>query len=203
MTTSQIGAKRERNASGLQLLSLTAEDFSTIINHANIFEVGDDLVGPPVPVCWPVSTREEAQTRLRIHMDKQLHRLNHDPSINYLKVIDETGAIVSVARWHWYPNGYSYDRERHWETYPEPANEEESPRSALGAQRFNIALNNFILGSRDAARPDWIGAQRPCWILMHMVTRGSQRGKGAARLLVRWGIERAEETGASAFLEAG
>ena len=38
---------------------------------------------------------------------------------------------------------------------------------------------------------------------MHMVTRPSQRGKGAARLLIQWGIQRAEETGAPAYLEAG
>ena len=38
---------------------------------------------------------------------------------------------------------------------------------------------------------------------MHMVTRPSQRGKGAAQLLIRWGMEQAERTGSSAYLEAG
>ena len=93
---------------GLQLLPLTAEDFSAIIDHSSIFELGDDLVGPPVPICWPVSTREEAQTRLQVHMAKQIQRYMHDPSVNYLKVVDDSGSIVSVAHWHWYPNGYSY-----------------------------------------------------------------------------------------------
>ena len=182
---------------GLRLLPLAAEDFTTITGHANIFEPGDDLVGPPVPLCWPVTTKEEATIRLRCHMAKQLQRFTEDPSVNYLKVVDDSGSIVSVARWHWYPNGYSYEKEAHWETYPQ------SSLVEPWAKQFNIPLNNFILGSRDAARDDWMGKDRPCWILMHMVTRPSQRGKGAARLLIQWGIEQAEKTGAPAYLEAG
>ena len=182
---------------GLRLLALAAEDFTTITDHANIFEPGDDLVGPPVPLCWPVTTKEEATIRLRHHMAKQLQRFTEDPSVKYLKVVDDSGSIVSVARWHWYPNGYSYEKEAHWETYPQ------SSLVEPWAKQFNIPLNNFILGSRDAARDDWIGKDRPCWILMHMVTRPSQRGKGAARLLIQWGIEQAERTGAPAYLEAG
>ncbi|KAL9071450.1 MAG: hypothetical protein Q9161_004167 [Pseudevernia consocians] len=181
----------------LRLFPLAAEDFPVITNHADIFEPGDDLVGPPVPVCWPVSTQEEAQTRLQVHMAKQLQRYLKDPSVNYLKVIDDSGSIVSVARWHWYPNGYSYEKENHWEIYPETS------FSEPWAKGFNISLNNFILGSRDAARSSWMGKNQPCWILMHMVTRSSQRGGGAARLLTQWGIQQAEKTGAPAYLEAG
>ena len=182
---------------GLQILPLKTEDFTIITDHADIFELGDDLVGPPVPLCWPVTSKEEATTRIRVHVAKQLQRFTEDLSVNYLKVVDDSGSIVSVARWHWYPNGYSYKKEAHWETYSQ------NSLSEPWAKRFNIPLNNFILGSRDAAREDWIGENRPCWILMHMVTRPSQRGKGAARLLVQWGIEQAEKTGAPAFLEAG
>ena len=182
---------------GLQLLHLIAEDFSAIIKHADVFELGDDLVGPPIPVCWPVTTREEAKTRLRVHMAKQSQRYMKDPTVNYLKVIDESGSIVSIARWHWYPDGYSYEKEGHWETYPE------NSLADPCAKQFNIRLNNFILSSRDAARSSWMGKDQPCWILMHMVTRASQRGKGAARLLIQWGIEQAEKKGVPAYLEAG
>ena len=90
--------EREQYSRGLQLSPLSAEDFSVIIKHADILEPGDHLVGPPVPVRWPVSTREEAQIRLRSHMAKQLHRYMNDPSVKYLKVSDESGSIVSVAR---------------------------------------------------------------------------------------------------------
>ena len=197
MTFTQIETTEEHPSNGLQLLYLTLDDFSTIENHASIFDLGDDLVGPPVPVCWPVSTQEEARIRLRVHMAKQRQRYLEDPSVNYLKVTDDTGSIVSVARWHWYPNGYSFEKEGHWEAYSGTS------LSEPWAKQLNIPLNNFILGSRDAARSSWIGKDQPCWILMHMVTRPSQRGKGAARLLVKWGIEQADKTGAHTYLEAG
>ena len=38
---------------------------------------------------------------------------------------------------------------------------------------------------------------------MHTVTLPSYRGKGAAGLLIRWGIERAEKDQVPAYLEAG
>ena len=38
---------------------------------------------------------------------------------------------------------------------------------------------------------------------MHMITRASQRGRGAAGMLIRWGIEQAEKEGVPAYLEAG
>lgn len=38
---------------------------------------------------------------------------------------------------------------------------------------------------------------------MHMVTHPSHRGKGAAGLLIRWGIEQAERCRVPAYLEAG
>lgn len=46
-------------------------------------------------------------------------------------------------------------------------------------------------------------AGEPCWVLMHMVTHPARRGKGAAGLLIRWGIEQAEREGVPAYLEAG
>jgi hypothetical protein len=38
---------------------------------------------------------------------------------------------------------------------------------------------------------------------MHLVTRISQRGRGAAAMLIDWGVERAQKDGAPAYLEAG
>lgn len=181
----------------LQIVPLTMDELTAMENDTNIYEPGDDLVGPPIPICWPVRTSAEAQTRLRVHMAKQSERLQKDPSVHYLKVVNDSHSIVSIARWHFYPNGYSYAREGHWEQYPPAA------LSEPWARGFNIPLNNFILGSRDAERECWMPRGRPCWVLMHMVTRLSQRGKGAARLLVQWGIDRAERMGFPAYLEAG
>jgi GNAT superfamily N-acetyltransferase len=38
---------------------------------------------------------------------------------------------------------------------------------------------------------------------MHMVTRASQQGRGAAKMLIKWGMEQAERHGVPAYLEAG
>jgi predicted GNAT family N-acyltransferase len=38
---------------------------------------------------------------------------------------------------------------------------------------------------------------------MHLVTHPASRGKGAAGLLIRWGIEQAEKDWVPAYLEAG
>ena len=38
---------------------------------------------------------------------------------------------------------------------------------------------------------------------MHLVTLPSHRGKGAAGLLIRWGIDQAEKDSVPAYLEAG
>ncbi|TVY42569.1 hypothetical protein LSUB1_G001215 [Lachnellula subtilissima] len=68
---------------------------------------------------------------------------------------------------------------------------------------MNVELHNFIFTSRDAGRERWQEKGKPCWILMHLVTRASQRGKGAASLLIQWGVDRARKDGVLAYLEAG
>lgn len=37
--------------------------------------------------------------------------------------------------------------------------------------------------SRDTVHQSWTGKDRPQWIFMHTVTRPSQQGQGAARLM--------------------
>lgn len=181
----------------LKLHEILLEDFDNMTDHAKLFPVGDDLVGPPTPICWPVSSQTEAQERLRFHMSKQRGRFLGDRSATYLKIVDEdTKEIVSIARWHYYPNGYSYADGIGWEIH-----------SPVEGQAFpsgmNIELHNFILSARDAERKNWMAKDEPCWILMHLVTRPSQRGRGAAGMLIEWGVERAKADGVPAYLEAG
>ncbi|OBT60250.1 hypothetical protein VE03_10263 [Pseudogymnoascus sp. 23342-1-I1] len=181
-----------------QLRPLDFQDFDELVSRGTSYPPGDDLVGPPTPICWPVKTRDEAQTRLDFHFKKQRSRFRGDPTVRYMKVIDTANKnpIISIARWHFYPNGYNFDTEIHWETHNlEPG--QSAPRG------FNIALHNHILTTRDAARSSWIPENAPCWILMHMVTHPSHRGKGAAGRLVKWGIEQAERDHVPAYLEAG
>lgn len=217
----------------LQLQPLEFSDFDTLISHASSHTPGDDLVAPPNPVAWPVSTTSEAQTRARHCFALQRRRFLWDPTTNFVKVVDTEngGDIVAVARWHFYPHGYDYAAEAQWEMAPaaplteylqqQQQEEGESTKKSLGEPEekrgdgdgdgddaypppnFNLGLHNHILSARDSFRPTWIPDRAPAWVLMHLVTRPSQRRRGAAGLLIRWGMERARETGVDAYLEAG
>lgn len=198
--TREIATTPQTVTMPLKLLPITLPDFDTMISHATTYAPGDDLVGPPTPICWPVTTQPSAHARLEFHMSAQRRRFLGDRSATYLKVVDEeTGEIVSMARWHFYPNGYSYEEGIGWEVYRRSGEEGgiEIPTE------MNINLHNHILSTRDAERQNWQSPPSPCWILMHLVTRPSQRGRGAAGMLVQWGVERARGEGVSAFLEAG
>ncbi|KAH7024672.1 uncharacterized protein B0I36DRAFT_163633 [Microdochium trichocladiopsis] len=221
----------------LEVRPLELADFATLIGHADAGEPGDDLVAPPCPVSWPVKTREEAQLRARCHFTWQRQRFLEDPSVRYVKVVDTTGTsttstdpgagnddatareeeesdeIVAVARWHFYPNGYDYEREKHWEMAPSKLSDSDAAAAACDyypPPNFNVALHNHILGFRDVFRPQWIPSDKPAWVLMHCVTRPRHRRRGAAGMLVRWGQEQAREMpggegggGVAAYLEAG
>lgn len=190
----------------LNVLPMRLIDFDVIIAHATLFEPGDDLVGPPIPFTYPVATRAQASRRLRFAMDRQRTRFQEDPTARYIKVVEtcpdaqdpHDGDIVSMARWHFYPDGYCYDSMVHWELAgPAPVQDEVTTTAA-----FNHELHDFILDTRDRARAAWAPKGSRAWFLMHMVTRRTKRGLGAAGMLIRWGTERADADGATAYLEA-
>lgn len=191
----------------LRVAPVELSDIDTFVSDASVYAPGDDLVAPPNPVAWPVSTRAEAEQRARRCFALQRRRLLEDPTVRFMKVVDDSpeggGAVVAVARWHYYEGGYSYAREAHWEMAPLAAAAGDEDGGSYPPPNFNVRLHNHILSERDAFREQWIPRGRPCWILMHLVTRPSQRRKGAAGLLIRWGMDRARETGSPAYLEAG
>ncbi|KAL2070002.1 hypothetical protein VTL71DRAFT_14682 [Oculimacula yallundae] len=180
----------------LKLSELQIEDFETMINHANLYLPGENLIGMPTPLCWKVSSKLEAQERLRFHMAQQKRRFLGDRTAKYLKITDdESEEIISLARWHFYPNGYVYAKEIDWEVH--------NPVEGMPfPQGMNIELHNFILRERDGERRNWMVENEPCWILMHLVTRESQRGRGAAGMLVSWGVEKARADDVPVYLEA-
>ncbi|KAH7145538.1 hypothetical protein B0J13DRAFT_665972 [Dactylonectria estremocensis] len=205
----------------LQVLPLNISDFDQLIHHADTGSPGDDCVAPPNPVAWPVNTGVEAQTRARCAFALQKRRVLRDPTVHFLKVVDTKEGlgvngnddnIVAVARWHYYPEGYDYDREAHWEMAPDtvtsllPYMNSEGIDLSLPSYpppNFNVALHNYILSDRDAFRRLWIPQGKPCWILMHLTTRPSHRKRGAAAMLIQWGLAQAVEGNVRAYLEAG
>jgi GNAT superfamily N-acetyltransferase len=183
----------------LQIHPLEIHDFDTLISQADQYPPGADLTGLPTPLCCEVTTQEQARVRLQFHFDKQKTRYQNDPTVHYMKVIDiaDQNSIIGVARWHFYPKGYEFETESHWEVY------DLTPDQLLAPREFNIALYNHIITTRDAARASWIPKKLPCWILMHMVTHPAHRRKGAAGLIMKWGVEKADSSQVPAYLEAG
>jgi hypothetical protein len=97
----------------LRIAPVVLSDFDTIISHASRFPPGDDLVAPPIsPLYWPVQNSDEALRRLQFNMAHQRERFLKEPSARFMKIVDDkNGEIICLARWHYYPEGYVYDRD--------------------------------------------------------------------------------------------
>lgn len=148
----------------LRLASVILSDFDTVVSHGSRFAPGDDLVAPPIsPLCWPVRNSDDALRRLQFNMAHQRERFLREPSARFMKVVDdESGEIVCLARWHYYPQGYMYDREIKWEAWnlvPETIGK----AGGRTPQAFNMEMYKSIVDGRMKEREDWQGKGVPCW----------------------------------------
>lgn len=174
----------------LRVFLFRLDDFDAIIAQATSSTPGNDLIGAPNPWVWPVTTMEEAKFRINFCMALQRKRFLEDATCCFVKVVDlpsddcaeGDGQIISLARWHRYPNGFSYQEHGHWELAAPFA---ETYDGGV-PDTFNMHLHDLIFTQRDRYREQWISKGKPVWILMHLVTRPSQRGRGAASMLIHW-----------------
>ncbi|KAE9577267.1 hypothetical protein CGCF415_v001176 [Colletotrichum fructicola] len=125
----------------------------------------------------------EATERMRAE-----HRA--DPTSTWLKVIDdETGQIVAGGRWSFFerggPNPYDGHREVEATWFPEG-----EPRWVA-----SLLLNNFL---ERAVR----NANRPHAFLNILFTIPEYRRRGAASLVMDWGVGRADCVGLDVYIEA-
>jgi GNAT superfamily N-acetyltransferase len=65
----------------------------------------------------------------------------------------------------------------------------------------DVALADSFFGGLFSAHERLMG-RKPHWYLELVATRPEFRGKGAAGMLLRWGLERADRDGVEAYLEA-
>jgi hypothetical protein len=218
----------------LRIAPLVLSDFDTMISHASRFAPGDDLVAPPIsPLCWPVRNSDDARRRLEFNMAHQRERFLKEHSARFMKVVDDdNGEIVCLARWHYYPEGYVYDREIGWEAWNLVPEGIERAGGRV-PKAFNVEMYKSVVDGRMKEREGWQERANPCWsenplfryhlilgtlnnssvfqreshnfgvaVLMNMVTRESQRGRGAAGMLISWGAKQAEADCVPAYLEA-
>ena len=108
-----------------------------------------------------------------------------------------SGEIISIPRWHYYPDGYRWSGKtwQDMDTLPAPGWKDDLPKE------FSQDALDWFATQLFTSRQSWRDPG-PCWQLMAMATRESYRKRGAASLLIDWGIENAQEDGAPPYLEA-
>ncbi|KAL8690631.1 MAG: hypothetical protein Q9218_003965 [Villophora microphyllina] len=115
---------------------------------------------------------------------------SHPKSSHLLCVLDPSNnTIISYAIWIYYPHGYhpSADIQTHHSYLPPGMNE-------------NLTLEL----ERKAAeiRSSHPGRHQAHWHLTTLCTHPEHEGRGAGSMLIRWGLEKADEMGARCFVEA-
>lgn len=110
----------------------------------------------------------------------------------FVKAVDAaTGALVACARWDFY---------RHARSDAAVAAATAISDDEL-IPEFNVDVYSALFGPLRAAHRDIMGT-RPHAYLVTLVTDPDEGRRGAGGLLVRWGLDRADELGLDAYLGA-
>lgn len=171
-----------------------AADFDTMSSYSNTN--GGDLCSNSLTQVWPVASNKHTERRYAWSLARQRKMLD-DPQVRCMKVTDEDSSdIVATSAWHVYNDGppagptatlgYSDKKsEKTTDEYPE----------GLPTELWNQVINTLY-----SERRDWM-LQRKIWVLTQLQTRKSWRRKGAGTLLIKWGLNQAENEGCPVYLE--
>lgn len=115
-----------------------------------------DLCAAACAAGWPITDpndTETAKSRAEWSCKQQQDLVENDPTVRFVKVINEenNGDIVAVGRWHRYPNGYQHVADL------EAAGLKNRDDPATWPDGFH---KDFYLGFLDdlfAARRSWMG----------------------------------------------
>ncbi|MCJ1313867.1 hypothetical protein MMC25_007547 [Agyrium rufum] len=115
----------------------------------------------------------------------------YDPSSKWLKVIDtESHQTAAVALWHIYESNPFVDDP------PESLVEVDWwPEEGDGRKFIAMIADQMV-------RPRMLNHRRPHILLELMATHPNHRRQGAADLLMKWGLKKADEIGVDILLEA-
>ncbi|KAF2207131.1 hypothetical protein CERZMDRAFT_102629 [Cercospora zeae-maydis SCOH1-5] len=129
--------------------------------------------------CWPRTPG------IRTWWEDMIKSELHEPGAHWLKAVSsETGAIAGFVKWQEPNPGVEPDTDL--PEWPEEADRE---------------LCDETFGTWARARKDLMGREGH-WYLEIIATDPAYQGKGAGSLMVRYGLQRADEEGSRAFLEA-
>lgn len=170
--------------------NVTLEDFVILESYGSSEPEHGDLISPFLATGWPASTTEERIARNTWGTAQQREIFLHDPTAVFMKVVDtETQNIISMSRWHRYPQGYDYLKHSSLEFNA-------FTKSEIDLQwptGINEALYKGLLRGVFPLRQKW-QKPGPCWICATLMTRTGYHRKGAGRMLIEWGLERANKT---------
>jgi len=112
-----------------------------------------------------------------------------DPTVRYLKVtIAETGEIIASAKWGLHLNG-------------DESTLDEAHTVSMLIPEERTAIMEDLLKLVYKHRKAYIGT-RPHLALTNLTTRPAHRRKGAARLLIQWGLDVADKLGVEVYTES-
>ncbi|KXH47873.1 acetyltransferase [Colletotrichum nymphaeae SA-01] len=141
---------------------------------------------PVAITCFP------ATTQVRDFLAKSFTEEMSEPRSRWLIITDpdyeDPDLPIACAKWV-RPAG------------PNETNVEPPPPADVWPKEGNPEFANHFFGSIGRKHAEIMGETRH-WYLELLICRKEHQGKGAASPLLRWGVERADEEGKLAFLEA-
>jgi GNAT superfamily N-acetyltransferase len=141
----------------------------------------------PIYLClFPNKASEPRISAIHTMLRQQLQ---WDPSLKLLKVCTPEGKIVASGRWNVWPRERTQEellRDRQLDWSSDCANDD-------WCVEYSTSLNE--------TREGLIG-KKPHILLRWIVTDPEYRRRGAATMIVKWGLDRADELGIPAILEA-
>lgn len=168
----------------LKVQHVDSADFELMTAYTNT-ETGD-LVAPGIASSWPSPSSERTQ----FSSQRELDMFHNDPSVHFMKVINDEGEILSLGRWHFFEEGFPTEHAKAGNT-----NVVEWPE-ALDRTRYEAFIKAIVDKQRGRQ------GRKKMWVLITLVTREPFRRQGAGGLIVKWGIQQAVKDGCPAYLEA-
>jgi len=147
-------------------------------------QTGDAPREPFIDVMFPGGDTPSGQAAAR---DLTLKWLRSDPSATFLKVTDTiTGEILGGAKWCVY-----MEKPERWQK-----------RVQVEGEGDETEYIEFALGTLYRNRFEKTAAKGPFLFLDIIFVDPKHQRRGAGSKLVKWGVDRADEMGVEAFLEA-
>ncbi|KAH9890134.1 hypothetical protein F4778DRAFT_752751 [Xylariomycetidae sp. FL2044] len=111
-----------------------------------------------------------------------------DPSSRWVYVTDEaTGEVIGATNWNIHETSPYTGNETPLTAYWIP----EGPKKLVGDQ---------MMSEFSAHRPGFLG--KPHMLISYCAVHSAHRRRGAARMMLQWGLDKADELGLDAFVES-